>query len=140
MQEYSEEMQYICKQDKTIQEERIWESKYKIAITELGELKDKFKQMEKQKKDVENQTLIAKKKQRKEATEKAKKNKTKESLSGKGNIAKEVIKALGRMATTKIESFPNKKLLIKELQTSFKKDKNLVEENTRGKLFKTNRN
>ena len=44
------------------------------------------------------------------------------------------------MATTKIESFPNKKLLIKELQTSFKKDKNLVEENTRGKLFKTNRN
>ena len=72
-------MQYICKYDKTIQEERIWESKYKIAITELEELKDKFKQMKKQKKDVdrkENQTLIAKKKQRKEATEKAKKNKT----------------------------------------------------------------
>ena len=68
-------MQYICKYDKTIQEERIWESKYKIAITELEELKDKFKQMKKLD-SKENQTLIAKKKQRKEATEKAKKNKT----------------------------------------------------------------
>ena len=30
MQEYTEEMQYICKKDKVSQEKRIWESKYKI--------------------------------------------------------------------------------------------------------------
>ena len=41
MQEYPEETQYICKQDKINQTERIWESKYKITVTELDELKDK---------------------------------------------------------------------------------------------------
>ena len=35
------EMQYICKQDKINQPERIWESKYKTAIAKLEELKDK---------------------------------------------------------------------------------------------------
>lgn len=41
MQEYPEETQYICKQDKINQTERISESKYKITVTELDELKDK---------------------------------------------------------------------------------------------------
>ena len=43
MQEYLEEMQYICKKDKVIQAERIWESKYKTTIIELEELRDKYK-------------------------------------------------------------------------------------------------
>ena len=44
MQEYPEEMQYICKKDKVSQEERIWESKYKVTVIELEELKDKYKE------------------------------------------------------------------------------------------------
>lgn len=44
------------------------------------------------------------------------------------------------MATTKIDSFLDKKLLIKELQTDFQKEKKLEEGNGGGKLFKTNRN
>ena len=44
MQEYPEEMQYICKKDKVNQEERIWESKYKVTVIELEELKDKYKE------------------------------------------------------------------------------------------------
>ena len=44
------------------------------------------------------------------------------------------------MATTEIDSFLDKKLLIKELQTGFQKEKKLEEGNAGGKLFKTNRN
>lgn len=43
------------------------------------------------------------------------------------------------MATTKIDSFLDKKLLIKELQTGFQKEKKLEEGNAGGKLFKTNK-
>ena len=46
MQVYPEEMQYICKKDKVNQEQRIWERKYKTTITELEELKDRYKEME----------------------------------------------------------------------------------------------
>ena len=53
MQEYPEEMQYICKESKTYQAEKIWESKYKTAVIELEELKDKYKGMKKEKKDIE---------------------------------------------------------------------------------------
>ena len=44
------------------------------------------------------------------------------------------------MATTEIDSFLDKKLLIKELQTGFQKEKKLEEGKAGGKLFKTNRN
>ena len=53
IEEYPEEMQYICKKDKVKQEERIWESKYKTTVIELEELKDRYKEMEKEKKDKE---------------------------------------------------------------------------------------
>ena len=53
LQEYTEEMQYICKKDKVNQEERIWESKYKTIVTELQELKDRYKETEKEKKDID---------------------------------------------------------------------------------------
>ena len=48
MQEYPEEMQYICKKDKVNQEERIWERKYKTTVLELEELKDRYKETEKE--------------------------------------------------------------------------------------------
>ena len=53
MQKYPEEMQYICKKDKVNQKERIWESKYKTTVIELEELKNRYKGMEKEKKDIE---------------------------------------------------------------------------------------
>ena len=53
MQEYTEEMQYIRKNNKVNQEERIWESKYKTIVTELQELKDRYKETEKEKKDID---------------------------------------------------------------------------------------
>ena len=43
-------MQYICKKDKINQAERIWES---IIIIELKELKHKYNEMEKEKKDAD---------------------------------------------------------------------------------------
>ena len=46
-------MQYICKNNKVNQAERIRENKYKTKIIELEELKDNYKEMEKEKKDVE---------------------------------------------------------------------------------------
>ena len=52
MQEYPEEMQYIYKKDKVNQEERIWQSKYKTTVTELEELKDRYKEMEKENKNI----------------------------------------------------------------------------------------
>ena len=42
MQEYPEDMQYICKKDKVNQEQRIWESTYKTKIIELEELEDRY--------------------------------------------------------------------------------------------------
>ena len=53
MQEYSEEMQYICKQDKINQAKKISESKYITTTTELEELKNIHKQVDKEKKNVE---------------------------------------------------------------------------------------
>ena len=53
MQEYTEEMQYIRKKDKVNQEERIWESKYKTIVTELHELKDRYKETKKEKKGID---------------------------------------------------------------------------------------
>ena len=53
MRKYPEEMQCVCKKDKVIQAKKIWESNYKTTIIELEELKDKHKEMEKEKKDVE---------------------------------------------------------------------------------------
>ena len=50
MQEYTEEMQYICKKDKVNQEKRTWESKYKTTVIEFKELKDRYKEMQKEKK------------------------------------------------------------------------------------------
>ena len=41
MQEYPEEMQYICKKGTVNQEERISESKYKTTVIKLQELKDR---------------------------------------------------------------------------------------------------
>ena len=45
MQKYPEELQYICKRGKVKEEERIWKSKYKATVTELKELKDRYKEM-----------------------------------------------------------------------------------------------
>ena len=45
MQEYPEEMEYICKKDKVNQQGRIWESKYKATVIKLEELKDRYKEM-----------------------------------------------------------------------------------------------
>ena len=53
MQEYTEEMQYIRKNNKVNQEERIWESKYKTIVTELQELKDRYKETKKEKKHID---------------------------------------------------------------------------------------
>ena len=53
MQEYTEEMQYICKKDKVNQEKRTWESKYKTTVIEFKELKDRYKEMQKEKKEIE---------------------------------------------------------------------------------------
>ena len=43
MQEYPEEMQYICKKEKVKQEAKIWESKYKTTLIELEELNYRYK-------------------------------------------------------------------------------------------------
>ena len=74
MQKYSKEMQYICKNNKASQEERIWVSKYKTTVIELQELKGRYKEMEKEKIDIERKH--------------ANKNKTKKTSSVKGNIWK----------------------------------------------------
>ena len=46
-------MQYICKKEKVNQEERIWDSKYKATVIEFEELRGRYKEMEKEKKDRE---------------------------------------------------------------------------------------
>ena len=46
-------MQYICKNEKVSQEERIWEIKYKTTVIELQELKGRYKEVEKEKIDIE---------------------------------------------------------------------------------------
>ena len=61
MQEQPEEMQYICKKDKINQEERIQESKYNTTVIEFMELKDKHKENEKEKKDIERKYASIKK-------------------------------------------------------------------------------
>ena len=50
MQEYPEEMEYICKKDKVNQQGRIWESKYKATVIKLEELKDRYKEMKNKRK------------------------------------------------------------------------------------------
>ena len=57
IQEYQEEMQCICKKDKTNQEERILESKCKTAITELEQLKDNTKKQKQKNKDIERKYI-----------------------------------------------------------------------------------
>ena len=61
MQEYPEEIQYTCKKDKVSQAERIQECKYKTTIIELEKLKNKYKEMEKRKRDVERKFASIKK-------------------------------------------------------------------------------
>ena len=50
MQEYPEEMEYICKKDKVNQQGRFWENKYKTTVIELEELKDRYKEMKNKRK------------------------------------------------------------------------------------------
>ena len=53
MQEYTEEMQYVCKKNKVNQEKRIWESKHKTTVIEFKKLKDRYKEIQKEKKEIE---------------------------------------------------------------------------------------
>ena len=120
-------MQYICKKDKVNQEERIWESKYKTTVIELEELKDRYKGMEKEKKDIERKYASIK-----EVYEQIKvlseQTKTKlKNLNQEKETSEEVIKALRSMTKTKIDSVPDKEMQIKQLQTSLEKEKKLVE-------------
>ena len=46
-------MQYLCKRDKIKQTGGILENNYKTTITELDELKGKYKEVKKEKKGVE---------------------------------------------------------------------------------------
>ena len=121
MQEYAEEMQYICKKDKVNQEERIWESKYKATVLELEELKDRYKETEKENKDIERKYASIK-----EVYEQTKilseQTKTKlKNLHQEKETSEEVITKI------KIDSVPDKELQIKQLQTSLEKEKKLVE-------------
>ena len=115
MQEYPEEMQYICKKDKVNQEERIWESKYKTTVLELEELKDRYKETEKENKDIEREYGSIKEvyKQTKILSEQTK---TKlKNLHQEKETFEEVITKI------KIDSVPDKELQIKQLQTSLEK-------------------
>ena len=91
-------MQYICKKDKLKQAERIWESKYKTTVIEFEELKDKYKEMEKEKIDMEWKYSIVK-----EVTKiLSEQTKAKlENLHQEKEISEEVIKALRSMTKTK---------------------------------------
>ena len=127
MQEYPEEMQYICKKGTVNQEERISESKYKTTVIKLQELKDRQKEMEKEKKDIERKYASIKDvyKQTKVLSEQTK---TKlKNLNQEKETSEEVIKALRSMTKTKIDSVPDKEMQIKQLQTSLAKEKKLVE-------------
>ena len=91
-------MQYICKKDKLKQAERIWESKYKTTVIEFEELKDKYKEMEKEKIDMEWKYSIVK-----EVTKiLSEQTKAKlENLHQEKETSAEVIKALRSMTKTK---------------------------------------
>ena len=127
IQEYPEEMQYIYKTDKVNQEERIWESKYKTTVIELEGLKDRYKEMEKEKKGLERKYASIKEvyKQTKLLSEQTK---TKlKHLHQENERSEEVIKALRSMTKTKTDSVPDGELQIKQLQTSLEKEKTLVQ-------------
>ena len=108
MQECPEQMQYICKQDKTNQAERIWESKYKTIVIEIEELKDKYKQIEKEKKNVERKYAIIKEVYGQTKTISEQTTTKLKHLHQEKETSEEVIKALKSMEKTKIDSVPNK--------------------------------
>ena len=101
MQKQTEETQYICKKDKVNQEERIWESKYKTIVTELHELKDRYKETKKEKKGIDGKYASIK-----EVYEQtnilSQQTKTKlENLHQEQETSAEVIKVLRSMTKTK---------------------------------------
>ena len=109
-------MQCICKKDKINQEERILESKYKTAITELEQLKDNTKKQKQKNKDIERKYISIEEVngQTKMLSDQTK-TKAKNLYQEKETL-KEVIKELGKMTKTKIDSVPEKELQIKQLQ------------------------
>ena len=107
-QECPEQMQYIWKQDKTNQAERIWESKYKTTVIEIEGLKDKYKQMEKEKKNVERKCAIIKEAYGQTKTISEQTTTKLKHLHQEKETSEEVIKALKSMEKTKIDSVPNK--------------------------------
>ena len=101
-------MQCICKKDKTNQEERILESKCKTAITELEQLKDNTKKQKQKNKDIERKYISIEEVngQTKMLSDQTK-TKAKNLYQEKETL-KEVIKELGKMTKTKIDSVPEK--------------------------------
>ena len=115
MQGHPEETYYICKNNKVNQEGRICECKYKTTVTELEERKDRYKETEKGKKDIE--IKYASMKEANDLTKiLSKESKTKlKSLRQEKETSKEVIKALRNMTKTKIDSAPDKDLQIMQI-------------------------
>ena len=140
MQEYPEEMEYICKKDKVNQKGRIWENKYKTTVIELEEMKNRYKEMEKQKKDIERKYASIK-----EVYEQTKilseQTKTKlKILHQEKETSEEVIKALESMTKAKMDSFPDKEWTDKTIINKFRKKEKTSGKDARKRLFKINRN
>ena len=119
MQEYPEKMQHICKLDKIIQAERIWETKHKTT-TEPEELNVKYKQTEKEKTGVEKKYVSKKVYDQTKIIIGQIYIKLK-NLYQEKEILEKVIKALRSMIKTKIDSVPEKELQIKQLEISLEK-------------------
>ena len=117
-------MQYVCKKDKINQVEIIWKCKYKATIMELEGLKDKYKEMEKEKKDVDRKFASIKEVYNETKIQSEQTKIKLKNLYCYKETYQEFIKALRSMKKTKIDSVLDKELRIKQLQARLKKRKN----------------
>lgn len=97
-------MKYLCKRDKINQTGGILENNYKTTITELDDLKGKYKEVEKEKKGVEKNYASLKEVcwQTKILSEQAKTNL--KNIHQEKELSEEFIKALRSIIKTKIDS------------------------------------